>query len=159
MTRDPFEQRVPPSPQAPELGLTGYLPASTQQRSVMPPPGAVPPTASALQSALDRLEDLIDQENQALKNNDRIDFADINRRKSQSLLELTRLGRSLPPGRTPALRDRLAVLRGKLGENHRALGLHLAAVREISDIMVGALNEAVSDGTYGKTRPRRELPR
>jgi hypothetical protein len=162
MTRDPFEQRTPPRQGAlPELAATGYLPPRGDQvkapsLAAAPPP---PPTSAVLMGALDRLDDLIDQENAALAGENRPDFADLNRRKSQSLLELTRLGRALPLGASGAIRDRIANLRDKLADNQRALGLHLSAVREISDLLVGTLSAAQSDGTYGAVHARREPSR
>lgn len=75
------------------------------------------------------------------------------RRKSHSLLELTRRSRALPPdGGDIVLRERLDVLRDKLVQNQGILGLHVAAVREIADLMADVLGEADSDGTY---EPRR----
>ncbi len=84
-----------------------------------------------------------------------VSFAEINRQKSQSLLEVTRLSRSLPPGQQAHLQSRLGPLRDLLARNHRLLGFHLAAVREVSDLMVGVLNNAESDGTYGQHPMRR----
>jgi hypothetical protein len=60
-------------------------------------------------------------------------------------------------GGDPELTARLARLRDKLVANHRLLGLHLTAVREIADLMVGVLNEAESDGTYGLGRARQGM--
>jgi hypothetical protein len=160
MSHDPFEQRTPPRPSAlPELTATGYLPPRTDQRRGSAAAAAPPPTTAVLMGALDRLDDLIDQENAALAGQTRQDFADLNRRKSQSLLELTRLGRALPLGASPAVGDRIAKLRDKLAENQRALGLHLSAVREIADLLVGTLSAAQSDGTYGAVHPRRDPAR
>jgi hypothetical protein len=152
MARDPYEQRVPGSRVPPELALSSYLPNVAVPPS---PPRATPPIAAgavapALEAAFDRLEELIDQENDALIARGRPDFADINRRKSQSLLELTRLGRAIPQGPSAAFHERVMRLRDKLLANQRTLSLHLSAVREIAAIMVGALAEAESDGTYGK---------
>jgi hypothetical protein len=158
MTRDPFEDRVPGSPLPPELSASAYFPirSGDRQATVAAVPLRSPGMASAIVAALDRLEDVIDQEDRALAGRERPDFSDLNRRKSQCLLELTRLGRTLPPGAQPALRDRAARLRGKLLDNHRTLGLHIAAVKDIADLMVRALNEAESDGTYGKVRAPRD---
>src|SRR5262245_37424702 len=123
MMRDPFEQRVRPSAQPPELSINGYLPTGSEHRRPAPAPAG---GANALEAAFDRLEAVIDEENEALTNKARPDFADINRRKSQSLLELTRLGRALPIGAGPVLRDRIVRLNDKLRGNHRALSTHLS---------------------------------
>ena len=106
-----------------------------------------------------RLEDIIDQESTAIETHQPADFLDINRRKSHSLLELTRLTRQLPAGGEPRLKDRLVNLRAKLDRNYSVVGLHLRAVREIADLMVDALSEAESDGTYGMAQPRRGVAR
>lgn len=151
MNRDPH----PPNPLpeiAPELSLAGYLPAGGQLRQSGPPPPAAPAPPAAIAGALQRLEELIDRENNALAAHEALDFADLNRRKSQSLLEVTRLGRALPPGSAAALGKQLRRLRDKLTDNHRTLGLHVNAVREVADLIVRSLTEAESDGTYGMAR-------
>jgi hypothetical protein len=146
---------TPTASASPELSLTGYLPGRPQPR---PQPGSPPPPA-AIAGALDRLEELIERENSALAAREAIDYADLNRRKSQSLLEVTRLSRTLPPGGTKTLGDQLARIRDKLADNHRFLTLHMTAVREIADLIVQSLAEAESDGTYGMTRTSRKPAR
>ncbi len=153
MTRDTFEDRVPGTPLPPELSQSAYFPSrAVAPRAATAAPLRSPAMANAIEAALDRLEGIIDEEDNALGGRQHIDFADLNRRKSQSLLELTRLGRSLPLGAQPELRERVAGMRTKLLANHRTLGLHIAAVKDIADLMVRALHEAESDGTYGKMR-------
>ncbi len=138
---------------APELDIGGYLPT---RRSRSPEPAQpAAPAVSAITAALDRLEGLVDEESEALETRAPVDLDAINRRKSHSLLEITRLARSLPLSVDPGLRVRLSRLRDRLVANHRLLGLHLAAVREIADLMVGVLSEAESDGTYDMTGARR----
>jgi hypothetical protein len=149
MDRDPYPRYTAPAA-APELSLAGYLPAGGQHRPT--PAAAAPMPPSAIAGALDRLEELIDRENSALASNEAVDHADLNRRKSQSLLEVTRLGRALPAGSAKALGPQLGRLRDKLVDNHRTLGLHMNAVREIADLIVRSLTEAESDGTYGMAR-------
>lgn len=138
---------------APELDISGYLPA--RGPAPKPAPAASNP-AGALAAALDRLDRVIEAETHALEANAPIDLAETNRQKSQGLLEITRLSRGLPPGGDPAVTARLGALRERLAENQRLLGFHLAAVREVSDLMVGVLNEAESDGTYDPRRMRRD---
>ena len=48
------------------------------------------------------------------------------------------------------LRLQLQKLAVVLRENARLLKLHIAAVGEISDIIVGSLRDAESDGTYSR---------
>lgn len=151
MNREPYPRHTPPEI-APELSLAGYLPSGGQLRQATPLPPSAPVAPTALAGALERLEELIDRENHALATHAALDFADLNRRKSQSLLEVTRLGRTLTPGTAATLGKQLGRLRDKLTDNHRALGLHVNAVREIADLIMRSLTEAESDGTYGMAR-------
>lgn len=148
-----------PASSLPELDAAGYrmrqAPAKPQE---MPDTATATGVAGAFGAALDRLENLVAAENEALEARVPVSFAEINRQKSQSLLEVTRLSRSLPAGQQAHLQSRLGPLRDLLARNHRLLGFHLAAVREVSDLMVGVLNNAESDGTYGQHPMRRGAP-
>jgi hypothetical protein len=154
------QNRTPhPAPTAravPELDVADYLPRRTATSQT---PAAARPTPSAatlaLAAAFDRLERTLVAESEALERNEPLDFADVNRQKSQSLLEITRLSRALPPGQGTEITARLAPIRDRLAANQRLLGFHLEAVRELSDIMVGILSDAESDGTYDHTAVRR----
>ncbi len=46
------------------------------------------------------------------------------------------------------IRSRLPRLRSKLSRNQELLAIHLAAAREISDVLAQAMRDAESDGTY-----------
>ncbi len=139
---------------APEIDIGGYLPARAARPAAPTRPAPAAPALSALGAALDRLEAIVGEETAALQDHRPIDLGEANRRKSQSLLEITRLARTLPVGGDPRLSGRLRQLREGLAANHRLLGVHLAAVREIADLMVGVLHEAESDGTYEMRRTR-----
>jgi hypothetical protein len=143
----------------PEESLGDYLPIAANQRR--PEPSRSPPPAAfaAFAGALDRLEEIIDQETSTLEAHKPTDLPDFNRRKSCSLLELMRITRALPAAGDVGLRARLQRLRKKLERNQSVLKLHLDAVREIGDLLVGALGEADSDGTYGMPLRRRETAR
>ncbi len=106
------------------------------------------PELASLISSLDRLESVIDQETAALEARLPIDLQEMNRRKSRSLLELSRAVRVLPERPDPDLQDRVTGLRRKLQRNCEVLAMHLDAAREISTILNGALRAAESDGTY-----------
>jgi DNA anti-recombination protein RmuC len=152
-------EHAPKSPsapdRAPEIDIGSYLPNRAPAAPKPPPvPRTTPAALSAMHAAIGRLQETVDDEIAALADNRAADFADINRRKSQSLLEITRLARTLPVGSESELASRLRKLSAALATDHRLLGLHLAASRQLSDLMIGVLHEAESDGTYGETRQR-----
>ena len=102
-----------------------------------------------LLASLKRLEATVTAETEALLAHHPVDQEAVNRRKSQSLLELTRLTRDLDPAELNGpVRDQLLRLLGVLERNQDAVGLHLRAVEEISGIVAESLREAESDGTY-----------
>ena len=106
------------------------------------------PAVTALLSALARLEETIDAETAALEARSVVDLQEINRRKSRSLLELTRAARSLPQSADQALVDRVAKLRQKLARNQHRISVHLAAAQEVALILNHVMREGESDGTY-----------
>ncbi|MCJ2036265.1 flagellar protein FlgN [Methylobacterium sp. J-068] len=100
-------------------------------------------------ASLKRLEATVAAETEALLAHRPVDQEAVNRRKSQSLLELTRLTRDLDPRQLEApVLDQLLRLRGVLERNQDVVGLHLRAVEEISGIVADSIREAESDGTY-----------
>ena len=102
-----------------------------------------------VEKVIDRLEEIVEAETQALRNRTRVDLNDFNHRKSQALLELsraTRQGDGASLGEP--LRARLSGLRARLETNRAVLSLHLEAVREISSIVAETIRQAESDGTY-----------
>jgi flagellar biosynthesis/type III secretory pathway chaperone len=96
-----------------------------------------------------RLEEVVQQETEALQSRRVVDLEAYNTRKSQCLLELTRALRLLE-GVAPdrALMERMSRLRSLLEANRAILKMHLDAAQEISTIIADALREAESDGTY-----------
>jgi hypothetical protein len=107
---------------------------------------------SSLNSLLARVEEVVDFETAALRSRAQVDFAEISRRKSRSLLELTRAARALPLQSDPVTAERLAILRKKLVENRDLLGIHLVAAQEVAALLNDAIREAESDGTYSHAR-------
>ncbi|RVU20266.1 flagellar protein FlgN [Methylobacterium oryzihabitans] len=102
-----------------------------------------------LTASLRRLEATIEAETESLVALRPFDQDEVNRRKGQSLLELTRLSRRLddaPP--EPEALACLGRLRAKLERNHEVVAMHLRAAQEVSDIVARALRDADSDGTY-----------
>jgi hypothetical protein len=139
--------------------------ASAETRPTAPPPtqfgtlsfGGGRPVVSLSPSAalaavmitIDRVEQVIDQETQELRNHRATDLREFNNRKSQGLLELSRAMRGLgEAGRDRRLQGRLVQLRAKIENNLSVLSMHLAAAQEVSAIIARAIQDAESDGTY-----------
>lgn len=134
------------------------------QEPVAPPPAAgrnVPagadtrarvPVAPLIEPSIMRLEEVIDQETEALRSRKSVDLKGFNERKGQALLELTRLLRHVQGGAgNPQLQARMASVRAKLEVNRSVLKMHLEAVREIAETLSDAIRNAESDGTYSHT--------
>jgi len=112
------------------------------------PNGARSPAAfEAFLRAIERVEQVVDQETYALRRHQNGNLDEFNRRKSHGLLELTRAARTIGDAR-PALGPRLRALQAKLSENSAVLRMHLEAVQEISAVMARAIRDGESDGTY-----------
>ena len=108
-----------------------------------------PASFDACLRAIERVEQVVEQETLALERHQRSDLGDFNHRKSHGLLELTRAFRTL--GTAAAGKDlepRLGALQAKLRRNAAVLRMHLEAVQEISTVMAGAIRDGESDGTY-----------
>ncbi|MGY8666527.1 flagellar biosynthesis protein FlgN [Bradyrhizobium sp. UFLA05-109] len=106
-----------------------------------------------LLAAIRRLESVIEEETLALQTGKKIDFDDFSARKSRSMLEFVRLMRAqLHLGAEAEVTDEIQNLRRKLEKNRAVLEMHYDAVREVAEIIVRAIREAESDGTYsGRT--------
>ena len=114
-------------------------------------------TLTTLLRAVERTEDLLDEETFALKDRRAIDLVSFIRRKNQSLLEITRAARALSDYEVgPAVTDRLAGLKDKLERNQAVLRLHLEAVREVAELLAKAARDADSDGTYSMPTHRQD---
>lgn len=97
---------------------------------------------------IERLEQLIGRENEALQSPTPIDFEDFNVRKTHALLEFSRASRAFAGPGSEAIESMLVNLRERLTENRSLLDRHLRAMREISSIMIKTIEAAESDGTY-----------
>ncbi len=108
---------------------------------------------TALSPALLKLLDVIEEENALLKEH-RISFhAGFTDRKNQALRELMAAQRfENPKLAAAACRPLLERLSAALKVNAGLLKLHIQAVGEISDIIIGGLKAAESDGTYSRNR-------
>jgi hypothetical protein len=98
---------------------------------------------------LDRLESVLGEETRTLMAGVSVDVGQFTRQKNQLLLELTCARRTCDDvGLLAALGPRAASLKALMAANEKALAIHLAAARQISAIIVEALRQAESDGTY-----------
>ncbi|MCW2284640.1 hypothetical protein M2323_002527 [Rhodoblastus acidophilus] len=106
---------------------------------------------AAFADVIARVEAVIDQETALLRENRVVQLAEFNTRKHQALLELNRVLRNVAQGDLKRLEhDGVERLVRKLEENRQFLAHHLRAMDEISALVSRALQEAESDGTYGR---------
>lgn len=104
---------------------------------------------SGLLSAIRRLENIVEEETVALATGQKVDFDDFSMRKSRSMLEFVRLMRArMHLGGETEITEEIRRLREKLERNRSLLEMHYDAVREVATIIVRAIRDAESDGTY-----------
>ena len=102
-----------------------------------------------LMKSLDRLEETLDMETAALTARDLSNLEEFNRRKSQCLLEISRIVRTAEVSALhPEATKRLQNLRGKIEHNQDILRRHMHAVQEVASIISSAIQKAESDSTY-----------
>ena len=105
-----------------------------------------------LLAAIRRLESVVDEETDALATGKKIDFDEFSARKSRSMLEFVRLTRAqIHLGGEGQVTEEIRKLRQKLEKNRAILEMHYSAVREVATIIIMAIKEAESDGTYSTT--------
>ena len=106
---------------------------------------------SSIHRTMQRIESLVDRETEALRSRSPIDLRESNNGKSQALLELGLVARTLE-GTSPDadLIQRLKALHGKLENNRALLRKHLEAVREIAGVVAGTIQDTEWDGTYSQ---------
>ncbi|MBR0784323.1 flagellar biosynthesis protein FlgN [Bradyrhizobium iriomotense] len=106
-----------------------------------------------LLASIRRLESIVEEETVALTTGKKIDFDDFSARKSRSMLEFVRLMRArMHLGSEVEITEEIQRLREKLERNRSVLEMHYDAVREVASIIVKAIKDAESDGTYtGRT--------
>lgn len=106
----------------------------------------------AFQDAVARLERILELETERLGRHDVSLLREVNHEKRLGLFELTRALNALRGRDCLALGfdvgPALARLRGKLEANLSCLDMHMKAVGEIAAIVVKAIVEQESDGTY-----------
>jgi hypothetical protein len=105
-----------------------------------------------LLAAIRRLESVVEEETVVLETGEKIDLDDFSMRKSRSMLEFVHLMRArIHLGGETEITDEIQRLRQKLERNRAVLEMHYEAVREVAAIIVRAIREAESDGTYSAT--------
>lgn len=103
----------------------------------------------ALGLAIAKLVEVVDEENSALLRQDIISHAGYTDRKNQALRELMAAQRrDSSRASVDQIRPQLLLLSQALRANAKLLKHHIAAVGDVSDIIVGSLRDASSDGTY-----------
>jgi hypothetical protein len=110
-------------------------------------------SVSSLSQAIFKLIEVIEEENTVLRNNQIVSHSGFTDRKNQALRELMAAQRSSGVREAAgACRELLRRLSAALQVNADLLKLHITAVGEMSDIIIGGLREAESDGTYSRSR-------
>jgi hypothetical protein len=106
---------------------------------------------SSIDRTMQRIEKLVERETEALRLRVDIDLRESNNGKSQALLELGLVARTLESIPFDAeLIQRLKSLHGKLENNRAVLRKHLDAVREIAGVVAGTIQDSEWDGTYSQ---------
>jgi ABC-type transporter Mla subunit MlaD len=110
-----------------------------------------PDVYDAFFAVVDRLETTLERETAALNAQRHGDIAEFTRQKRQSFLELNRLmpalERSIP---SQDIIDRLARFRGTVERNDAVLRRQMNAVQEVTDLIIRAIRDFESDGTYSR---------
>jgi hypothetical protein len=102
-----------------------------------------------LMKSLERLEEALDLETSALMARDLSNLDEFNRRKSQCLLEISRIVRTADiHALDPKGTKRLQQLQLKIEANQDILKRHMQAVQEVASIISNAIQNAESDSTY-----------
>ncbi len=113
----------------------------------------------ALGQVFARLEAVIEDELAALQEGRIAGLDEITRRKSQCLLDLTRLARALNVEALTAdeggeaLRQDLIHIKAKLADNEATLKRYMEAAREVASLVADGLRASESDGTYAEAGP------
>lgn len=102
-----------------------------------------------LMKSLDRLEETLDMETAALMARDLSSLEEFTRRKSQCLLEISRIVRTAEiHALDQKATTRLQNLQAKIEANQDILRRHMHAVQEVAGIISNAIQNAESDSTY-----------
>lgn len=103
---------------------------------------------ASLDDIIMRLTAVIQEENRILAEDREKSLESLIQKKSQLLLELLRIQKTLGDMPRTDLKGQLESLRAVMEANQRLLSIHLSAAREISETILEALRQNDSDGTY-----------
>lgn len=106
---------------------------------------------ASVEVAVTRLTSILAEENQVLSSGTVMRHTDFAEGKNQALRELLAIQRSvrmsdLTPGHLAALQK----LKIQLALNGSLLKTHIAALGEVTDIIISGMRNAESDGTYSR---------
>lgn len=88
----------------------------------------------------------LNEETHALQSGIRFDIAASNTHKNRLLFELSRAS-----AHTSADENQLSALKIALQANALVVMGHVAAVRELSDLLISLMRSEMADGTYGRS--------
>lgn len=129
--------------------LPVHVPDAGGEVAVTAPDAVRSDEVSGLLAAIRRLESIVEEETVALATGKKIDFDDFSARKSRSMLEFVRLMRArIHLGGETEITEQIQRLRQKLERNRAILEMHYDAVREVATVIIKAIKDAESDGTY-----------
>jgi hypothetical protein len=135
--------------------LPVHVPDASSAATSAEADGVRPEEMRGFLAAIRRLEGVVGEETAALEARTKVDFDDFSTRKSQSMLEFVRLMRAqVHLGGETEITEEIQKLRQKLERNRAILEMHYDAVREVASIIVKAIKEAESDGTYSARATR-----
>jgi len=120
------------------------------QSAAAPSPRLAKAPAAPIIAIVRRLTEVLEQETKELKSNNHDNLSYFIDQKSRSLFDLNRaLTQHAESGRfVEGLDDELIRLRHAYESNRATLGIHLASVQEITEVIATAMRQAESDGTY-----------
>lgn len=121
--------------------------------------GSATSEAAPILALVRRLTDILEQEAEQLEKNELGNLSQFIDQKSRSLFDLSRALVLHPDTRGIAgLDDELGKLRRAFEGNRAMLGVHLAAVQEVTEVIAAAMRQAESDGTYSTRIARVPAP-
>ncbi|MDR6754795.1 hypothetical protein J2Y48_000068 [Mycoplana sp. BE70] len=108
-----------------------------------------------IRTVLNRLENIVDAENDGIGVDPDFDLQTSNAHKSRCLYELAMLSRDVQPDEMPtSFGPQLKNLREKLAVNAQRVSAHLEAVRAVVQLLKDAVREQEEDGTYSQEQFR-----